>query len=126
MEKEKKILLVDDEPDFIEMMTERLEANNYRVIPARDGKEALEKVRQDKPDLIVLDIMIPEIDGFEVCRRLKIDKDYKDIPVLMLTVRFKAVDIKFGKALGADAYLTKPVDSKILIYNIKRLLKNKK
>ena len=123
MAEKKKILLVDDEVDFVEMMRDRLEANKYEVIPAYDGEEALEKVKEEKPDLIILDIMIPLIDGFDVCRKLKINDNYKDIPIIMLTAKFQPVDVRFGKAMGADAYLTKPTDSKILLAKMKELLK---
>jgi two-component system, OmpR family, alkaline phosphatase synthesis response regulator PhoP len=122
----KKILLVDDETDFVEVMRQRLEANNYIVVPAYDGEEALKKVKEEKPDLILLDIMIPLVDGFDVCRRLKIDEKYKDIPIIMLTAKFQPVDVRFGAAMGADAYLTKPLDSKVVLAKIEELLKNKK
>lgn len=121
-----KILLVDDEIDFVEMTKVRLEANKYRVVPAYDGEEALEKVKTEKPDLIILDIMIPKIDGFNVCRKLKISEEYKDIPVIVLSAKFQPVDLRFGKAVGADAYLTKPLDSDMLLDKMKELLKNRK
>ena len=121
-----KILLVDDEIDFVEVAKMRLEANKYRVIPAYDGEEALEKVKTEKPDLIILDVMIPKIDGFDVCRKLKINPEYKDIPIIMLTAKFQPVDLRFGQAVGADAYLTKPIDSNILLDKMKELLEKRK
>lgn len=119
----KIILVVDDEPDFVELVKDDLEANKYKVIVAYDGEEALEKAKTEKPDLIVLDIMLPKVDGFEVCRRLKVDEEHKDIPIIILSAKFQPVDIRFGEALGADAYLTKPLEEDMLLNKIKELLK---
>lgn len=119
----KKILLVDDEPDFVDVLRTRLEAHKYKVIPAYDGEEALEKTREEKPDLIILDIILPKINGFDVCRKLKIDDNYKDIPIIMLTAKFQKSDIEFGKAMGAEAYMTKPFEPQALLEKIQELLK---
>lgn len=119
----KKILLVDDEVDFVDVVRTRLEANNYEVRVAYDGEEALEKVEKEKPDLIILDIMMPRISGFDVCRKLKIDQKFKDIPIIMLTAKFQSSDMDFAKALGADGYITKPFEPEVLLGKIDELLK---
>ncbi|MEI8175805.1 MAG: response regulator [Candidatus Omnitrophota bacterium] len=118
----KKILLVEDEKDLAETVTFRLESAGYMVIVARDGKEALEKVRNDKPDLIVLDIMLPKIDGYKVCAILKRDMRYMKIPIMMFTARAQEEDEKLGRELGADAYMTKPFEPVALLAMVKTLL----
>lgn len=122
----KKVLLVDDEIDFVEVLSTRLEANDFEVLPAYDGEEALEKVKEAKPDIIILDIMMPKINGFDVCRKLKLDQNYKDIPIIMLTAKFQTSDIKFGTAMGADAYITKPFEPQILLDKMHKLLQEDK
>ena len=125
MAKKKRILLVDDEVDFVEVLRVRLEDNNYEVIVAYDGEEGLERAERDEPDLIILDIMLPKINGFDVCRKLKIDENFKDIPIIMLTAKFQANDIKFGMAMGADAYITKPFEPHVLLEKMRELLTKK-
>lgn len=122
----KKVLVVDDETDFVDIVRVRLEANNFEVTVAYDGEEALEKVREERPDIIVLDIMMPKINGFDVCRKLKIDQNYKDIPIIMLTAKFQASDIEFGAAVGADAYITKPFEPQVLLGKMRELLQKNK
>lgn len=119
----KRVLLVDDEKDFVEVVTTRLESNNYEVISAYDGEEALQKVADSRPDLIILDIMLPKISGFDVCRKLKNDQAYKHIPIIMLTAKFQPNDINFGKAMGAEAYITKPFEPQVLVDKMRELLK---
>lgn len=119
----KKILLVDDEKDLVEAVKLRLEANNYEVIPAFDGQEALAQARRSKPDLIILDLMLPKIDGYKVCRMLKFDEKYKKIPIIMFTARAQESDKKLGEEVGADAYITKPFESQALLAKIKELLR---
>jgi Response regulators consisting of a CheY-like receiver domain and a winged-helix DNA-binding domain len=121
-----KILLVDDELDFVEVARLRLENSGYEVIVAYDGVEGLEKAKIDKPDLIILDIMMPKMNGFDVCRKLKIDKNFKNIPIIMLTAKYQPNDIRFGTAMGADEYLTKPFEPQILLDKIRELLDKKK
>lgn len=118
----KRILLVDDEKDLVETVTFRLEAAGYEVIPAYDGSEALEKTRREKPDLIILDLMLPKIDGYKVCRMLKFDEKYKRIPVLMFSARALDEDKKTGEEVGANAYITKPFEPQTLLGKIKELL----
>jgi len=119
----KRILLVEDDPYVVKALKIRLEAGDFEVIVAIDGKEGLEKARNEKPDLIILDVMLPEMSGFDVCRKLKIEKQYKDIPIIMLTAKFQPSDVKFGTEMGADAYITKPFDSHVLLAKIEELLK---
>lgn len=120
-----KILLVDDEEDILALVKVRLEANNYEVITAKDGEEGLNLARSIKPDLIVLDLMLPRIDGYKVCRILKFDSRYKDIPIILFTARSKQEDKKTGFTTGADAYITKPFEPKALLSKIEELLSPK-
>ena len=118
-----KILLVEDDPNLVKAIKIRLEANDFEVVAAIDGEEGLEKARNEKPVLIILDIMLPKMSGFDVCLKLKTDKQYKGVPIIMLTAKFQPSDISFGKAMGADAYITKPFDSQVMLAKIKELLK---
>ena len=126
MAKKKRILLVDDEVDFVEVLRVRLEDSNYEVIVAYDGEEGLERAERDQPDLIILDVILPKISGFDVCRKLKIDENFKNIPIIMLTAKFQANDAKFGMAMGADAYITKPFEPHLLVEKMRELLDKKK
>jgi DNA-binding response OmpR family regulator len=119
----KQILLVDDELDLVDMIKLRLETNDYGVIVAYDGQEALEKARKERPDLIILDLMLPKIDGFKVCRMLKFDEKYKNIPIIIFSARAQEFDKKMGKEVGADAYIIKPFDFQALLVTIKALIK---
>lgn len=115
----KKILVVDDNYNILKLLEYRLRANEYEVITAHDGEEALEKVRQEKPGLILLDVLIPKIDGYQVLSILKADEQYKDIPIVMLTARGQITDMKKGLELGAASYITKPFDPDVLLEIIK-------
>jgi DNA-binding response OmpR family regulator len=119
----KRILLVDDEVQLVEMVKLRLEANDYDVITAYDGQEALDKARGEKPDLIILDLMLPKVDGYKVCRMLKFDEKYKSIPIILFTARAQESDEKMGFEVGADAYIIKPFEPQILLGKIKELIK---
>lgn len=118
----KRILIVDDEEDIVNVLKRRLEANNYEVLSASDGQEGLNKARSERPDLIILDLMLPKLDGYKVCRMLKFDKDYKAIPIIMVTARAQKEDEDLGKEMGADTYLPKPFEPEVLLKNIKELL----
>ena len=117
-----KILVVDDETQLVDMIKMRLEANNYEVITANDGQEALQKARSQSPDLIILDLMLPKLDGYKVCRMLKFDEKYKSIPIIMLTARVQETDKKMGEEVGAEAYIIKPFESQALLSKIEELL----
>ncbi len=104
----KKVLIVDDESHIVELVRVCLEDTDYDIIEAYDGQEALDKARSEKPDLILLDIMLPKMDGYEVCKNLKTDDSTKSIPVVMLTAKGQEVDKVKGFQSGADSYMTKP------------------
>ena len=120
----KKILLVDDEKDMVYAVKLQLEAHRFEVLTAHDGQEGLDKARREKPDLIILDLMLPKIDGYKVCRMLKFDEKYRKIPIIIFTARIQKSDEKLGFEVGADAYLTKPFEPKMLLDKIKQLLKD--
>lgn len=118
-----KILLVDDEMDALMALKVALEAEGYNITEAKDGHEAIDKVHSEIPDVILLDLMIPGMDGFEVCRELKSDSLYSHIPVIMLTARGEVDDKVEGIELGADDYVTKPFNLKELKARIKMVLR---
>lgn len=111
----KKILVVDDSATIREMIKGLLEKIGYEIEMASDGFEALEKVKKAQPDLIVLDVNMPKMDGFRVCRLLKFDRNFRNIPIIMLTARDEEDNIKIGIKTGADLYLTKPIEPEKLI-----------
>lgn len=119
----KRLLLVDDEPDLVEMVRFRLEANGYEVLTAADGQAAFDTARKEKPDLIILDVMLPKMDGYKVCSLLKKDTRYANIPIMMFTAKATENDAKLGSDVKADAYLTKPFEPKALLDKIKELVK---
>lgn len=110
MEK-KKILIVEDEESLLKLESILLMSHGYDVTGVQNGRAALEQLAADKPDLVILDIMLPEIDGFEVCRRIKENPETRDIPVVMLTAKKSSQDYDKGIAVGASAYITKPFKS---------------
>lgn len=116
------LLLVDDEPDLVQMVSVRLKAAGYEVATAYDGQQALEMVRKEPPDLMVLDLMLPKLDGYKVCRLIKFDEKTKGIPVLVFTARAQVEDVTLATECGADAYLTKPFEAKTLLDKIEQLL----
>ena len=118
-----KILIVDDELDTLLQLKRALEMEDFKVIEAQDGIEALEKVRAETPDLILLDLMLPKIQGFEVCQRLKQDEATNFIPIIMLTAKSETYDKVEGIEIGADDYVTKPFDLAELKARIKAVLR---
>ncbi len=114
------VLIVDDEKTLVKALTFNLEKEGFKVEAAYDGEEALEKVFSLKPDVVVLDLMLPEVDGFEVCRRIR---KKLDVPIIMLTARSEDIDKVLGLELGADDYLTKPFNSRELVARIKAILR---
>ncbi len=119
-----KILVVDDEPDAVELIKFNLKGAGYEVLTAVDGDEALKKAKSLLPDLIVLDLMLPEVDGLEVCKILRRDQRVSATPILMLTAKAAEIDRVLGLELGADDYVTKPFSPRELILRVKRLLRN--
>jgi len=118
----KKILLVDDEKDLVTAVTFRLNAEGYDVIVALDGQAALDMAKKEKPDLIILDLMLPKLNGYKVCSLLKADMRYNKIPIIMFTARVQETDRKMGEEAGADDYITKPFESSVLLAKIKEFL----
>jgi two-component system phosphate regulon response regulator PhoB len=113
---------VDDEPEAVELVEFNLKQAGYAVITAADGAEALRKVRAQLPDLIVLDVMLPEMDGFEICKALRLEPATARTPILMLTAKAAEIDRVLGLELGADDYLTKPFSPRELLLRIKKIL----
>ena len=117
------ILVVDDEPDIVKLVTRLLEARGHRVGVARDGEEALESATRERPDVIVLDLNLPRVDGFEVCRRLKSGEATRSVPIVMMTAAFPSVEqATHGIGLGADEYVVKPFVREVLVHNVERLI----
>ena len=121
----KLILVVDDEPDAVELIGYNLKEANFRVITAENGETALQKTRQQTPNLIVLDVSLPTIDGMEVCKMLRKSETTADIPIIMVTAKTGEIDRVLGLELGADDYLTKPFSPRELVLRIKNLLKRR-
>ena len=108
--KAKKILVVDDEPELVKALELRFSNEGFHVITAADGEEGLRKAKEEGPDLIILDIMLPKMDGYKVCNQLKSDARYQQIPIIMLTVKYQDKDKIEGFKTGADEYITKPFE----------------
>ena len=120
--KRNRILLVEDEESLLKLESILLTSKGYKVAGVMDGPAALEEIARSRPDLVILDIMLPGIDGFEVCRRIKEDPSTSAIRVIMLTAKKNKQDMERGMQAGADAYITKPFKSAFLIETIERLL----
>ncbi|OGX08535.1 MAG: hypothetical protein A2Z88_06410 [Omnitrophica WOR_2 bacterium GWA2_47_8] len=120
----KKILIIDDDLTTIKLVESRLSANGYLVIALSEAALGLEAAFKQKPDLIVLDVMMPIVNGFNFCRLLKSQEEHRHIPVILLTSRSEDKDRKIGQEVGANAYLTKPVNADELLNTIKELLMN--
>jgi two-component system phosphate regulon response regulator PhoB len=120
-----RILVVEDEEDILELIRYNLAREGYRVSSATSGEDGLRAAMRDKPDLVVLDIMLPGIDGIEVCRRLKADPQTRYIPVVMVTAKGDEADVVTGLELGADDYLTKPFSPKVLIARLRAVIRRR-
>ncbi len=120
--KSKKILVVDDEVDLVKTLRFSLETEGYTVLASYNGEDALNLARKERPDLVLLDIMLPKLDGYKVCRLLKFDERYKHIPILILSAKTQEKDKIIGMETGADEYVTKPFDMDELIGKIKGYL----
>ncbi len=118
----KKILLADDEKDFVDKVKTQLANSKFDVMVAYDGLQALEIARKNSPSLILLDLMMPKLNGYKVCRILKADNRYKHIPIIFVTARTSKSDMDTGKQVGGDAYITKPFEFKFLLDEINKLL----
>ena len=118
-----RVLVVDDEPDLVRILEFGLKAAGYAVETAPDGQEGLKKARESKPDVILLDLMLPKLDGYKVCRLLKFDERYKHIPIVILSARTQEGDQALAHEMGANRFLTKPYEFSEILDHIQALLK---
>lgn len=118
----RKILIVDDEPNIVVPLQFLMEQSGYEVQTASSGEEALETIQKDIPDLILLDIMLPGIDGFEVCEIVRLNHEWQSVKIIFLTARGRDVDIAKGMVLGADAYISKPFSNTDLVEKVGEVL----
>lgn len=121
-----RILVIEDSRMISELIKHDLASRGFECETVADGLEGLKKAKEMKPDLIILDVMLPSMNGFKICRLLKFDKRYKSIPILMLTTRSDAKDVRLGKSTGADLYMTKPFKTEELVSAINELLEESK
>jgi DNA-binding response OmpR family regulator len=121
----KRVLVADDEPDIVESVKFSLGIEGIESLKAYDGEEALAKAKRERPDLIVLDVMMPKINGYKVARLLKFEDAYRHIPIIMLTARAQEKDKQTGQETGADKYITKPFEMDELVSTIKRYLEGR-
>ena len=121
----KKILVVDDEPHIVKMVGMRLKAGRYDVVTATDGEEALRKLEDEHPDLVILDVMMPRPDGYEVLRQIKTSPEHRHLPVILLTARGSESDRDVGIRAGADGFITKPYQGRDLLAMVEDLLASK-
>jgi twitching motility two-component system response regulator PilG len=120
--KKNKILVVEDEESLLKLESILFTSKGYAVTGARDGKSALEAIAAERPDLVVLDIMLPDLDGFDICRAIKDNPETCNLPVIMLTAKKSSLDLERGRLAGADAYITKPFKSVKVLEVIEGLL----
>ncbi len=118
----KKILIVDDEPNIVVPLEFLMKQSGYEVLIARTGKEALDSALGNQPDLILLDIMLPDMTGFEICHTLRMDYDLTEVKIILLTAKSRESDIKKGMDMGADAYIIKPFSTKDLVKKIDEMI----
>jgi len=133
MQEQMKILIVDDDPDVLMAISEIFKTRDYQVVTARDGEEALKKLKEERPDLMILDLMMPRMDGFAVCKELQDPSwsDYSNIPILVLTAVAQGASrrryqLETGRTLDVDDYVEKPIDMYILLERVAQLLKRSK
>ena len=119
----KKILLIDDDPTLLKLAQSVLSSNGFEVVAVNDAPNGLELAMKQKPDLIILDVMMPIINGFNICRMMKSEKALKHIPIILLTSRATQADQEIGTEVGADAHLAKPFKTEELLNKVKQLLK---
>ena len=125
-EKRKKILIVDDEKDMVDLLQIELEKEDYNVISAYDGENGLDKYLNEKPDLIILDVMMPKMTGHGFCRKIRREFDDNHTPILMLTALSEDSDRIIGRVIGAEKYITKPFDIENLLKEVEELLSQRK
>ena len=117
-----KVLIVDDEPNILLSLEFLMKKQGYKVFIARDGEEAMDIINEEVPEIVVLDIMMPQVDGYEVCTYIKASPSFQHIKVIFLTAKTKPEDIEKGKEIGADAYMTKPFSTRNLMKKVKEML----
>ena len=118
----KKVLIADDEPNIVVSLEFLMKREGHQVSVARDGAAALEAIRRDKPDLVLLDVMMPRLTGFEVCQSVRADESLAGVKILMLTAKGRDTDLAQGLGVGADAYMTKPFSTKELAAKVRQML----
>ena len=118
-----RILIIEDDLDILELVEYNLEREGYEVLTARDGREGFSKVKSSTPDLVLLDLMLPGLDGLEICKMIRKDEELMDTPIIMLTAKSEESDIVIGLELGADDYMPKPFSPKQLVARVKSLLR---
>jgi two-component system phosphate regulon response regulator PhoB len=123
MSKREKIAVIEDEADILEVVQYNLRREGYLVVASRNGEEGLDRIRKENPDLVLLDLMLPGLDGLEVCKRLQADPVTAAIPVIMVTAKGEESDVVLGLQLGADDYVTKPFSPKELLARVKAVLR---
>ncbi|HSG77674.1 MAG TPA: response regulator [Burkholderiales bacterium] len=121
----KKVLLVDDEPNIVAALEFLLEKNGYDVKVAANGVEAIAQLDAFRPDLVLLDVMVPKLSGYEVCQRMRAEPKWRDIKIVMLSAKGREVEVNKGMSLGADLYVTKPFSSAELVATIQQLLSHR-
>lgn len=122
MPEKKRVLIVEDEKDMVSVLKIRLVSIGYDIFAAYDGQEGLALAQKQNPDLIILDLMLPKLDGYKVCRMLKFDDKYKDIPIIIYTARSQESDRRLAEECGADAFIPKTLGQEVLVDKIKKLL----
>ena len=122
MDTKGKVLVVDDDRAIVKLLESILSKEGYEVVTAEDGLKAMDQVKTHRPQLIVLDIMMPELNGYDVCRNLKFDSPYKDIPILLITSRDQEIDPRIGQMMGIN-YLQKPINNEAFLLKVKQILK---
>jgi DNA-binding response OmpR family regulator len=120
----KRILIADDEPNIVISLEFLMKREGFEVLIANDGEEAVRQIRSERPDLVLLDVMMPKKSGFEVCQEVKSDPGLADVRILMLTAKGRDTEVAKGLALGADAYMTKPFSTKELVERVRSLLEH--
>ncbi len=120
-----RLVVVEDDPDLLEVLRESFAREGYEVLVAEDGLRGLELIREVRPDLVCLDVMMPGMDGIEVCRELRADGDFQSLPILMLTAKGEESDVVLGLGIGADDYVVKPARPKELVARVRALLRRR-
>src|SRR5262249_15235994 len=119
----RRIVMIEDEPDILEVVAYRLEREGFEVSTSRDGEEGLARIRREHPDLVILDLMLPGVDGTEICRLVKRDPNTRDIPIIMVTAQTDESDVVLGLGLGADDYVPKPFSPRELVARVQAVLR---